>query len=140
IEEREEYEPHLASGVLVFAGVDYERVLRMAEKEVDVILWDGGNNDLSFFRSDLHIVVVDPHRPGHEMAYHPGEANVRMADVILINKLDTAAAGSVCGWSRTARPCPTVKWPTVPAGWPRDDLVRRRSSIRVRTRWAPSPR
>src|SRR3970040_2435476 len=95
IEEREEYEPHLASGVLVFAGVDYERVLRMAEKEVDVILWGGGNNDLSFFRSDLHIVVVDPHRPGHEMAYHPGEANVRMADVIVINKVDTAAAEGV---------------------------------------------
>ncbi|HKY84466.1 MAG TPA: cyclic 2,3-diphosphoglycerate synthase [Anaerolineales bacterium] len=95
IEEREEYEPHLASGVLVFAGVDYERVLRMAEKEVDVILWDGGNNDLSFFRSDLHIVVVDPHRPGHEMAYHPGEANVRMADVIVINKVDTAPAEGV---------------------------------------------
>ena len=95
IEEREEYEPHLASGVLVFAGVDYERVLRMAEKEVDVILWDGGNNDLSFFRSDLHIVVVDPHRPGHEMAYHPGEANVRMAHVIVINKVDTAPAEGV---------------------------------------------
>ena len=95
IEEREEYEPHLASGVLVFAGVDYERILRMAEKEVDVILWDGGNNDLSFFRSDLHIVVVDPHRPGHEIAYHPGEANVRMADVIVINKVDTAPAEGV---------------------------------------------
>src|SRR3970040_2277517 len=95
IEEREEYEPHLASGVLVFAGVDYERVLRMAEKEVDVILWGGGNNDLSFFRSDLHIVVVDPHRPGHEVAYHPGEANVRMADVVVINKVDTAPAESV---------------------------------------------
>ena len=95
IEEREEYEPHLASGVLVFAGVDYERILRMAEKEVDVVLWDGGNNDLSFFRSDLHIVVVDPHRPGHEISYHPGEANVRMADVIVINKVDTAPAEGV---------------------------------------------
>jgi predicted GTPase len=95
IEEREEYEPHLAQGVLVFAGVDYERILRMAEKEVDVILWDGGNNDLPFYRSDLHIVVVDPHRPGHEMAYHPGEANVRMADVIVINKVDTASAEGV---------------------------------------------
>jgi predicted GTPase len=95
IEEREEYEPHLAQGVLVFAGVDYEKILRMAEKEVDVILWDGGNNDLPFYRSDLHIVVVDPHRPGHEMAYHPGEANVRMADVIVINKVDTASAEGV---------------------------------------------
>ncbi len=95
IEEREEYEPHLDMGVLVFAGVDYERILRMAEKEADVILWDGGNNDLPFLRSDLHMVVVDPHRPGHEMAYHPGEANVRMADVIVINKVDTASAEGV---------------------------------------------
>jgi predicted GTPase len=95
IEEREEYEPHLAQGVLVFAGVDYEKILRMAESEVDVILWDGGNNDLPFYRSDLHIVVVDPHRPGHEMAYHPGEANVRRADVIVVNKVDTATAEGV---------------------------------------------
>jgi len=95
IEEREEYEPHLAAGLLVFAGVDYEKILRLAEKEVDVILWDGGNNDLPFYRSDLHIVVVDPHRPGHEIAYHPGEANVRMADVIVINKVDTASAEGV---------------------------------------------
>jgi predicted GTPase len=95
IEEREEYEPHLANGVLVFAGVDYERILRMAETEVDILLWDGGNNDLPFLKSDLHIVVVDPHRPGHEMAYHPGEANVRMADVIVINKVDTASAEGV---------------------------------------------
>jgi predicted GTPase len=95
IEEREEYEPHLAQGLLVFAGVDYEKILRMAEKEVDIILWDGGNNDLPFYHSDLHIVVVDPHRPGHEMAYHPGEANVRMADVIVINKVDTASAEGV---------------------------------------------
>lgn len=95
IEEREEYEPHLARGVIVYAGVDYEKILRQAESEVDVILWDGGNNDLPFFRSDLHIVVVDPHRPGHELAYHPGEANVRMADVIVINKVDTARAEAV---------------------------------------------
>jgi predicted GTPase len=90
IEEREEYEPHLANGVTVFAGVDYQEILRQAEQEADVILWDGGNNDLPFFKSDLHIVVVDPHRPGHELSYHPGEANVRMADVIVINKIDTA--------------------------------------------------
>jgi predicted GTPase len=95
IEEREEYEPHLAHGVLVFAGVDYEKILRMAEQEVDVVLWDGGNNDLPFYRSDLHIVVVDPHRPGHELAYHPGEANVRRADVLVINKVDTATAEGV---------------------------------------------
>jgi predicted GTPase len=90
IEEREEYEPHLDRGTLVFAGVDYEKILRLAEKEADIILWDGGNNDLPFYKSDLHIVIADPHRPGHEAAYHPGEANVRMADVVVINKVDTA--------------------------------------------------
>ena len=90
IEEREEYEPHLDRGVLVFAGVDYQKILRLAEQEADIILWDGGNNDLPFFKSDLHIVVADPHRPGHEANYHPGETNVRMADVVVINKIDTA--------------------------------------------------
>ncbi len=90
IEEREEYEPHLDRGVVVYAGVDYEAILRQAEQEADIVLWDGGNNDLPFFRSDLHIVVVDPHRPGHEIGYHPGEANLRMADVVVINKVDTA--------------------------------------------------
>ncbi len=74
----------------MFAGVDYERILREAEKEADIIVWDGGNNDLPFYRSDLHIVVADPHRPGHELMYHPGEANLRMADVVIINKVDTA--------------------------------------------------
>ncbi len=91
IEEREEYEPHLAQGAVVYAGVDYEAILRQAEREADVILWDGGNNDLPFFNSDLWIVVVDPHRPGHELSFHPGEANVRAADVVIINKVDTAA-------------------------------------------------
>src|SRR5580765_2197374 len=90
IEEREEYEPHLAEGNLVFAGVDYERILRAAEQEADVILWDGGNNDTPFIRPDLHIVVVDPHRPGHELRYHPGETNLRMADVCVVNKIDSA--------------------------------------------------
>jgi predicted GTPase len=90
IEEREEYEPHIAEGNLVFAGVDYERILRAAEQEADVILWDGGNNDTPFIKPDLHIVVVDPHRPGHELRYHPGETNLRMADVCVINKTDTA--------------------------------------------------
>lgn len=90
IEEREEYEPHIDRGVVIYAGVDYEAILREAEKEADVIVWDGGNNDLSFYKSDLHIVVADPHRPGHEVAYHPGEANLRMADVVVINKIDTA--------------------------------------------------
>lgn len=90
IEEREEYEPHLDRGVIVYAGVDYERILREAEKEADIVLWDGGNNDLPFYKPNLHIVVVDPHRPGHETSYHPGEANLRMADVVVINKVDTA--------------------------------------------------
>src|SRR5882672_8969065 len=90
IEEREEYEPHLAEGNLVFAGVDYERILRAAEQEADVILWDGGNNDTPFITPDLHIVVVDPHRPGHELRYHPGETNLRMADVCVVNKVDSA--------------------------------------------------
>ena len=90
IEEREEYEPHISLGIIVYSGVDYAKILEQAEKDADVILWDGGNNDLSFYKSDLHIVVVDPHRPGHEIAYHPGEANVIAADVIIINKVDTA--------------------------------------------------
>jgi len=90
IEEREEYEPHIDRGVILYAGVDYEKILREAEKEADIILWDGGNNDFSFYKSDLHIVVADPHRSGHERCYHPGEANLRMADVVVINKVDTA--------------------------------------------------
>ncbi len=90
IEEREEYEPHLDNGVIVFAGVDYEAILREAEKEVDVVLWDGGNNDFSFYKPDLQITVADPLRPGHEIAYYPGEVNVRLADVVVINKVDTA--------------------------------------------------
>src|SRR3954451_16044729 len=90
IEEREEYEPHLAEGNLVFAGIDYERILRAAEKEADVVLWDGGNNDTPFIRPDVHIVVVDPHRPGHELRYHPGETNLRMANVCVVNKVDSA--------------------------------------------------
>ena len=90
IEEREEYEPHIDRGIIVYAGVDYEAILRQAEQEADVIVWDGGNNDLPFYKPDLHIVVVDPHRPGHELSYHPGEANLRMAHVVVINKVDTA--------------------------------------------------
>jgi len=90
IEEREEYEPHIDNGIIVYAGVDYEKILREAEKEADVIVWDGGNNDLPFYKPDLHIVVADPHRAGHEVAYHPGEANLRMANIVVINKVDTA--------------------------------------------------
>lgn len=90
IEEREEYEPHLDRGSVVYAGVDYEAILRQAEKEADVIVWDGGNNDFAFYRPDIYITVVDPHRPGHEIKYHPGETNLRLADVVVINKIDTA--------------------------------------------------
>jgi predicted GTPase len=90
IEEREEYEPHLEAGRIVYAGIDYEAILREAEKEAEVVIWDGGNNDTSFFRPDLLIVVVDPHRPDHAERYFPGETNVRMADVIVINKIDSA--------------------------------------------------
>jgi predicted GTPase len=95
IEEREEYEPHLDNGILVYAGVDYEAILRQAEQEVDIILWDGGNNDFSFYVPDLAIVVADPHRPGHEYTYHPGETNIRSADVFVINKVDTANSDNV---------------------------------------------
>jgi predicted GTPase len=95
IEEREEYEPHIRQGTVVYAGVDYERILRQAEKEADIILWDGGNNDTPFYASDLEIVVADPHRPGHELSYFPGEVNLRRADVVVINKVDTAAQRDV---------------------------------------------
>lgn len=90
IEEREDYEPHLANGSVVFAGIDYAEILRRAEAEGDVVLWDGGNNDFSFFRADLYITLVDPHRPGHELLWHPGEINLRLADVVIVNKVDTA--------------------------------------------------
>ena len=95
IEEREEYEPHIRAGNVVFAGVDYEMILGKAEKEADVILWDGGNNDISFYRPDLYIVVADPHRPGHELRYYPGETNARLADVVVINKVATAKSEDV---------------------------------------------
>jgi predicted GTPase len=95
IEEREEYEPHINSGRVIYAGVDYEAILRQAEQEADIILWDGGNNDTPFYRSDLEIVVVDPHRPGHELRYHPGRVNFLRADVIVINKIDSAKAEDV---------------------------------------------
>ena len=95
IEEREEYEPHIDNGIIVYAGVDYGAILKQAEKEADVILWDGGNNDFSFYRSNLEIVVADPHRPGHELRYHPGETNFRRAQVIVINKMDTAQKSQV---------------------------------------------
>ncbi len=95
IEEREEYEPHIRRGRVVYAGVDYGKILERAQGEAEVIIWDGGNNDLPFYRPDLHIVVVDPHRPEHQLNSHPGEANLRMADVVVINKIDTAPPRNV---------------------------------------------
>ena len=95
IEEREEYEVHVEKGIIVYAGVDYEAILRQAEQEADVIIWDGGNNDTSFYKPDLMITIVDPHRPGHELKYYPGETNVRMADLVIINKEDTAQQSNI---------------------------------------------
>jgi predicted GTPase len=121
IEEREEYEPHIAKGGVIYAGVDYEKILRQAEQEADVILWDGGNNDTPFYRSDLEIVVVDPHRPGHELTYYPGMVNLLRADVIIINKVDTAKAEdletvrtNVRRYNPTARVIETACRVTVP--------------------------
>ena len=118
IEEREEYEPHLDAGRLVFAGVDYEGILRAAEAECDVVIWDGGNNDLPFYRPDLAIVVADPLRPGHELRYHPGEANLRSADVIVINKVDSATPEALA----------TVR-AGIDAANPRAQVVEARSSL-----------
>jgi predicted GTPase len=95
IEEMEEYEPHISNGILVYAGVDYGAILEEAEKEADIILWDGGNNDIPFYKANLEIVVADPHRPGHELAYYPGETNFRRADVLIINKMDTASQENI---------------------------------------------
>ena len=103
IEEREEYEPHIDRGVVVYAGVDYEAILREAEKEADVIVWDGGNNDLPFYKPDLHIVVADPHRAGHELAYYPGESNLRAADVVVLNKIDTADLANIAAVRENVR-------------------------------------
>jgi predicted GTPase len=111
IEEREEYEPHLAEGNLVFAGIDYAQILAAAEEEADVILWDGGNNDVPFIAPDVHIVVCDPHRAGHELRYHPGEQTLRMADVCLVNKIDSAppeGVEAVLESIRTVNPGATV--------------------------------
>lgn len=91
IEEMEEYEPHIVNGTIIYSGVDYEAILREAEKEADVIIWDGGNNDMSFYKADLTITVADPHRPGHEASYHPGAANILLADIVVVNKVETAS-------------------------------------------------
>ncbi len=103
VEEREEYEPHLAQGALVYAGADYQRIIEQAQQEVDVILWDGGNNDFPFVQPDLHVVLLDPLRPGHETAYHPGETVLRMADIVIVPKANVAAEADVQSVIKTAR-------------------------------------
>lgn len=120
IEEREEYEAHITQGSIVFAGVDYEEILRMAEKEADVVLWDGGNNDFSFFKPDLYITVADPLRVGHETRYHPGEANLRMADAVVINKVDSARPEDV-----------TTLRSNIAAVNPKAEIVLARSTLRL---------
>ena len=120
VEEREEYEHHLKAGSVVFAGVDYAAILEQAERECDVLLWDGGNNDLPFYRPDVHIVVADPLRAGHEMTYHPGEANFRMADVVVINKIDSATPDQIA----------TVEG-NLAAANPRAVVIRARSPLTV---------
>ena len=111
IEEREEYEPHIDRGNVVYAGVDYGKILEQAQSEADVILWDGGNNDFSFFRPNLTITVVDPHRPGHETSYHPGETNFRMADVLVVNKIDSASPANVQAVRTPPKPStPRPRW------------------------------
>ncbi len=101
IEEREEYEPHLEQGSIVFAGIDYGEILTMAERDADVVVWDGGNNDLPFYKPDVHVTVADPLRAGHETSYHPGEANLRMADVVVINKVDSASEEDLAALEKT---------------------------------------
>jgi len=127
IEEREEYEPHLERGIIVYAGIDYEKILRQAEKEADIIIWDGGNNDTPFYRPDLHITMVDPHRAGHGMKYHPGETNLRMADVVIINKMHTADKEAILTCRETisiANPKATVIEATSPIKVDRPDMIR----------------
>lgn len=120
VEEREEFEPHVALGIVVYAGVDYQRVVRQAEAEAEVVVWDGGNNDFPFVWPDRFVVVADPHRPGHELRYHPGEANLRMAHVVVINKVDTAPREAVEEVERNVR-----------AANPRAVLVKAASPIRL---------
>jgi len=103
VEEMEEYEPHIVNGTIIYAGVDYEAIVRQAEKEADVIVWDGGNNDMSFYKPDLTITVADPHRPGHELSYYPGATNILLADVVILNKVDSAPRENVDLVSRNVR-------------------------------------
>ena len=134
IEEREEYEPHLQERTVVYAGVDYEAILRQAEREADLILWDGGNNDTPLFRSDLEIVVADPHRPGHELAYFPGEVNFRRAHVLVINKVDTAAPEGVDSVRRnleSVNPTATIIETVSRVSAPRPERIRGRRVLVV---------
>ena len=134
IEEREEYEPHIRSGHVVFAGVDYQRILREAEADAQVIVWDGGNNDLPFFQPDLEIVLVDPHRPGHERTYFPGEANLLRADVIVLSKVDTARPQDVAAVQTSAaaaNPRATIVQAAMPASVDRPELLRKRRVLVV---------
>ena len=151
IEEREEYEPHIAEGNVVFAGIDYAAILDEAEQEADVILWDGGNNDTPFIKPNLHVVVVDPHRAGHELRYHPGETNLRMAHVCVVNKVDTAPPeeSRPC-WTQSGRSIPRRRscWqPRRSSGGERRDGRRQARARRSRTgrrsrteRWPTAPR
>lgn len=132
IEEREEYEPHLDNGFVVYSGVDYGRILRLAEAEADIILWDGGNNDLPFYRPSLHICIADPHRAGHETSYWPGEANFRMADLILINKCDTADERKIVSIESAARkfnPAAKVIRASSPVTCDRPEMVRGKAAL-----------
>ncbi len=132
IEEREEYERHIEAGNLLFAGVDYAAILRQAEAEADVILWDGGNNDTTFYKADLYITVVDPHRAGHELSYYPGETNVRLADIVIINKTDTADAIDVKSVEENVRrinPHATIVRAASPVSVDKPDLIRGKSVL-----------
>ncbi|MCL4459483.1 MAG: cyclic 2,3-diphosphoglycerate synthase [Chloroflexi bacterium] len=134
IEEREEYEPHLEQGTVVYAGVDYREILRQAEAESGVIVWDGGNNDLPFIRPDIHIVVADPLRPGHEITYHPGEANLRLATVVVINKVDTASPESVAAVRESihrANPAATIIEAASPVSVDRPQEIKRKRVLIV---------
>lgn len=132
IEEREEYEPHIDNGFVIYSGVDYEQIIRSAEKEADVILWDGGNNDLPFYACDLHIVIADPLRPGHESLYHPGEANFRRADVIVINKCDSAKEEDIRGIEEAAKrlnPKAVVIRANSPVSCPKPEMIKGRNVL-----------
>jgi len=132
IEEREEYEPYIDMGGVVYAGVDYEKILREAEKEADIIIWDGGNNDYSFYKADFYITIVDPHRAGHETSYYPGEVNVRLADLIIVNKVDTADEESIRkveGNVRRVNPNAKILRATSPVTLEQDDIAGKKALV-----------